>query len=284
MLVPTVKAPNGKKARVVVCGNRLERVTNVEEGAAKDESAQASFSPYSTYAGGADGALLRCLVKKAACEKWDVASLDVATAFLLAPRRESERQLLVMRPPRILVDAGLYAADELWQIQHAMYGLTSSPSDWGHYRNSVLSKLSWNFDGKGFQLLQTPEPNLWRVVLKEDGDVKQSEEELNRTYGFVALYVDDVLAVGQKEVMTNFLNEVQQTWKCSKPKWVEEDQWSKFCRYELTKKGDTFMLSQRSYVRDLLGRYEDLVPKATPLPGNLDETPEEDVCQNCIVR
>ena len=173
---------------------------------------------------------------------------------------------------------------ELWQIQHAMYGLTSSPSDWGHYRNSVLSKLSWNLDGKGFQLLQTPEPNLWRVVLKEDGDVKQSEEELNRTYGFVALYVDDVLAVGQKEVMTNFLNEVQQTWKCSKPKWVEEDQWSKFCRYELTKKGDTFMLSQRPYVRDLLGRYEDLVPKATPLPGNLDETPEEDVCQNCIVR
>ena len=113
--------------------------------------------------------------------------------------------------------------------------------------------------------------------MKEDTAIKQSEEGLNRTFGFVALYVDDVLAVGQKKVMSNFLEEVQRTWKCSRPEWVEEDQWSKFCGYELAKKGDTFLLSQRSYVKDLLGRYEDLVPKATPLPGNLDKTLEEDV-------
>ena len=68
-----------------------------------------------------------------------------------------------------------------------MYGLTSSPSDWGHYRDSVLSKRRWNLEGKGYQLLQTPEPNLWRVVMKEHTTIKQTEEELNRTFGFVAL-------------------------------------------------------------------------------------------------
>ena len=131
---------------MVVCGNRLERVGPGDDGPAAD-GPQPATSPYSTYAGGADGALLRCLVKKASCENWGVASLDVATAFLLAPRRESERQLLVMKPPKVLVDAGICGSDELWQIQHAMYGLTSSPSDWGHYRNSVLSKLQWNLEG-----------------------------------------------------------------------------------------------------------------------------------------
>ena len=74
----------------MVCGNRLERVGPGDDGPAAD-GPQPSTSPYSTYAGGADGALLRCLVKKASCENWGVASLDVATAFLLAPRRESER-------------------------------------------------------------------------------------------------------------------------------------------------------------------------------------------------
>ena len=92
-----------------------------------------------------------------------------------------------MKPPKVLVDAGVCGSDELWQIQHAMYGLTSSPSDWGHYRNSVLSKLQWNLEGVGYQLIQTPEPNLWKVVLKENSMVKQSYEDLDRAYGFVAL-------------------------------------------------------------------------------------------------
>ena len=131
MLVPTIKAPNGrKKARVVVCGNRLERVGSGGEDLTK-EGAQSSTSPYSTHAGGAGGALLRCLIKKAPCENWSVASLDVATASLLAPRWESERQLLVMKPRKVLVDAGICGGYELWQIQHAMYGLTSSPSKEG---------------------------------------------------------------------------------------------------------------------------------------------------------
>ena len=76
-----------------------------------------------------------------------MANLDVATAFLLAPRRESERQLLVMKPPKVLVDAGICGSDELWQIQHAMYGLTSSPSDWGHYRKIGSVQASMEFGG-----------------------------------------------------------------------------------------------------------------------------------------
>ena len=63
----------------------------------------------------------------------------------------------------------------------------------------------------------------------------------------------------------------------SNEQWVKEGEWSKFCGYEFTKKGNAILLSQRSYIRDLLSRYEDLVPKSTPLPGTLDETPEENV-------
>ena len=38
----------------------------------------------------------------------------------------------------------------------------------------------------------------------------------------MALYVDDVLAVGEVSIMNGFLEEVQRTWKRSSPEWVKE--------------------------------------------------------------
>ena len=191
MLVPTIKAPSGRrKARIVICGNRIEKADGGQQSVEVEKS-----SPFSTYAGGADGTLLRCLTRKAAAEDWTVASLDVATAFLLAPRRAASQCLLIMKPPRILVEAGICDEGDLWRIENALYGLQSSPADWSSYRNNVLGKLRWMFGTEEFHLVRTSEQNLWKILPTKEPINKEDVAQ-----GYVALYVDDVMAVGKQRL------------------------------------------------------------------------------------
>lgn len=69
---------------------------------------------------------------------------DVKTAVLLAPRPDEQERLLVARPPRILVDAGICKESELWEISHAVYGLNDAPANWSAVRDSELPKLRFH--------------------------------------------------------------------------------------------------------------------------------------------
>lgn len=81
------------------------------------------------------------MLRKTAAKRWRCATVDVRTAFLLAPRREAQSKLLTMRPPKVLQEAGIVGPDEWWEVENAMYGLTSSPSNWTSYRNDVLKSI-----------------------------------------------------------------------------------------------------------------------------------------------
>ena len=121
MLVPTVKSPHGRhRARVVICGNHLTR-SQAEEKALSPLEAPTSTSPFALYAGGADATVLRALLRKSALEGWTTASLDVRTAFLLAPRRDASRRLLITRP-RALIEAGVCQPGEIWEVKNSLYG------------------------------------------------------------------------------------------------------------------------------------------------------------------
>ena len=72
------------------------------------------------YASGVDGTAIRCVLRKAAHEKWGIAAVDVKGAFLLAPRKET-RRTLITRPPQILLQAGLCGPKERWWVKGAMY-------------------------------------------------------------------------------------------------------------------------------------------------------------------
>jgi len=92
-LVATIKAPSGKrKARIVVCGNRVEASLNEQDGEGQDEDGQATSSfgtrvkGFEHYASGTDGTVVRALLRKASHCGWSGATTDVRTAFLLAPR------------------------------------------------------------------------------------------------------------------------------------------------------------------------------------------------------
>ena len=144
---------------------------------------------FGNYTGGADATLLRCLFRKAAHEAWTLGSIDVKTAFLLAPRQKAKESLLVAVPPRVLVEAGIVKESGRWIIDKAMYGLDSSPADWRIYRDSMLQKFKWNLNGVQHELRSTPEGNLWQVIAcPTNGDEYAA--------GYVAVYVGDLLAVG----------------------------------------------------------------------------------------
>ena len=57
------------------------------------------------------------------------------TAFLLAPREDTDRKLVIVKPPKILVEAGIVGPKELWKVQHALYGLRSSPAAWASFHS-----------------------------------------------------------------------------------------------------------------------------------------------------
>ena len=60
LLVPTVKSPLGRlRARICICGNHLTKVH--EEG-----KIPSAFAIFALYAGGADGTMLRALMRRSA--------------------------------------------------------------------------------------------------------------------------------------------------------------------------------------------------------------------------
>ena len=103
-----------------------------------DNDAQAKAD---RYAGGIDGTVLRCLFRKSSQEKWQIASTDVKTAFLLAPKRETK--MMVVIPPKVAVEAGVVDPDERWIVERALYGLPSSRADWVAFRDSRLKLMEW---------------------------------------------------------------------------------------------------------------------------------------------
>ena len=190
-LVTTIKAPFGRKgARVVICGNMVQGM--------KEDRTQSKLD---RYAGGIDGTVLRYLFRNSAEESWTLAATDVKTAFLLAPKRETN--LMVVVPPRALVDAGVIPATERWIVQKAMYGLPTSPADWGAYRDGRLAKLRWELNGKSMKLRATHEPNLWQVVSVP------ADEKIE---GYTAVYVDDILGAGPQDLATSLMARLTEEW------------------------------------------------------------------------
>ena len=162
-IVPTIKSPSRKRtARIVICGNMVHPAGHVKPpqlpgggdhgchrprgvaspavqspGDGKDPEGGKTGKPggggpaaaADLYAGGVGATALRCVLRTAAGASWSLASMDVRGAFLLAPRSQTRRPLLVMEPPRLLTSTGLIPAEDRWICDGAMYGLDTSPAD-----------------------------------------------------------------------------------------------------------------------------------------------------------
>ena len=127
-------------------------------------------SPIGVYTSGADGTLIRTVIRHAALRKWGVSTTDIKTAFLLAPRVAVANQREVcVTPPTILVSAGICQATERWRVKRALYGLPSSPAFWALHRDQTMKGFSWENGGSDStpsgtcRMVQSPERNLWEI-------------------------------------------------------------------------------------------------------------------------
>ena len=229
------KAGSGRhKCRGVACGNFMN-----------------AKSTESTFASGASGIEVRMLIKLAAVNQWSLATLDVKTAFLNAPAAH-ERGTIIVQPPRIFQEAEVLTnPKELWLVKKALYGLVTSPRDWCDHRDGKIKEFRWNRRGRPVRVQATPQTDIW-LIQEED------EKAGWKTKGALATYVDDVLMVGEEDIILGFIEQVRTHWKIGEPEWVVEGRDPvRFLGMEIEKRGVDYVIHQQAYITNLLSEYEE---------------------------
>ena len=235
-MVHTRKANTGAyRSRAVVCGNYQDVGTE------------------DRYAGGADGCQVRALIRTAALRGWCLAGSDIRVAFLNAPKRDTTK-ITAMEVPTIFKHLGLADAEDVWVIEKALYGLVSSPRDWGVHRDEVLPTLRWhrNIGGAVFEgrFVHSKDENLWRLV-----EVNQ-ETGIENWAGLMSVYVDDILVAGEPKTVKLAMEAIQNKWALSEVEWAG-DKPLRYCGFEVSMgaAGDGFYVSQSMYEQELLERW-----------------------------
>ena len=178
-------------------------------------------------------------------------TLDVKTAFLNAPAAH-DRGVVVVQPPRIFQEAEvLRDQKELWLVRKALYGLVTSPRDWCDHRDGKIRNFQWVREGRPVRVQGTPQADIWLVQ-------EQDDRGAWTTRGAVATYVDDVLMVGEEEIIQGFIDQVKMRWKIGEPEWVKEGREPvRFLGMEIEKKGQDFIIHQRAYLESLFMEYDE---------------------------
>ena len=246
MKAVTVQKPDKLKARFVVCGNMAADPGPGEE---TDNSV-----------GGACTVAVRCLVHKAALESWSLGTIDVAAAFLQAPRR-GEKVTLV-EPPAVLRLLGLSKPGDCWRVRCALYGFMQSPADWAYFRDNSLEGLRWQGSQGPCEVRRTAEPRVWELLQLEEKTKKKGT-----TMGYMTVYVDDILVATDKKEMNGFFAALKALWRCSEEEVVKGDKGIRFCGYEIKADGkEGYYLSQEHYLKDVLRRRGVEGQESVPIP------------------
>ena len=244
-MVHTRKAHSGAyRSRAVICGNFESQDANACK-----------------YAGGADAVQARALIRTAAQEDWCIAGSDVRVAFLNAPRRDKTK-LVACEIPSVMKRLGLADEDSVWLVSKALYGLTTSPRDWGIHRDQTVPKILWKrtaSDGvvwKG-RFVKSGDDNTWRLIEVQDGSTEE------RWVGLLAVYADDLLISAPREVTQAAMEALATTWAISEVEYASSTHALRFCGFEIqaNEDGNGFHLHQQMYEKELLARW--------PIDGSL---------------
>ncbi|CAE7605323.1 RE1 [Symbiodinium sp. KB8] len=228
----TVKPPSKegeqyrRKARIVSCGNFQPKNSQEEN-----------------YSGGAAAESVKLGVAEAARRRWWLCNGDISNAFLRAPVPKGT--LLALRPPSVLVRAGLAEEGEVWQVQTALYGFRSSPRWWSTYRTETMKGATTT---SGYQFIQgVADPDTWRIV-DTSGVVR----------GVVIIYVDDYLIAAEKQACEETHEWFASTWKTNELQYATVDSPIRFLGMEIrqiagpTGEFDGYSLDQEGYLEELL--------------------------------
>ena len=221
-LKPSDTCPQGKmKARLVVCGNYSEEETPQDE----------------LFASGATAVALRLALAIAAQMGWKGRATDIKTAFLNAPLIPDQEEMscrdqptpkrALVKPPAILIQAGLVKPEEMWEALKAVYGYRKSPRLWGNHCDKTLLKMIIDYL-EGFLALRplVSEPNLWRVLYQQEG-------QPDILMGLMIVYVDDLLILSNDQVGDLLVNHIRSHWELSPPERIHAESGTPFLGTEL---------------------------------------------------
>ena len=257
--VLTRKSGTGRRRlRAVCCGNYLQ---------AQD----IGMDKNSLYAGGIDALSVRIVLSFISARPgWHACILDVKSAFLYAPTlgadgKTDDAFTIVVRPPYFLVQLGLLQANDRWQVVKALYGLQSSPKAWSLYRDRELRALVITLRGCSMRLYQArSEDSLWFL--------KDAEGQL---WAILVVYVDDLGVFGCTDAISAVVEAIRAKWNTSTPTWSTQEAVLTFCGIELQQLKIGWRLTQRSYILELLQRYEVSTTQTTPIVRWEELDPEE---------
>ncbi|CAE7797862.1 RE1, partial [Symbiodinium necroappetens] len=248
-----------RKCRLVICGNYVERGQEGQED---------------LYAAGTSSDSLRMSLVIAAIRGWLGAISDVTGAFLLATWPEGKTRYGFF-PPKVVRDAG-YGEGEAWIIERPIYGLRESPKIWSDFRNKRLRSARVKYGDITLVLRPTiVEPELWMILCEVTGTL----------YGLMVLYVDDILYLSNREVITAIHEFVTSEWPTSPLEWLEEHKAVRYLGVEILREPrvdehgnqyHVYTIGQSAYVQDLLRSHDmqEVHPTQLPVPREWVEEAE----------
>ena len=189
-----------------------------------------------------------------------------------------------MEVPTVFRKLGLAGPDDVWIIQKAVYGLTSSPRDWCLYRDETLPTMSWRRNRQGQEVdgsfIRTPDDNVWRL---EEVDRKTGEKFWA---GLMSVYVDDLLVTAEDSAAKAAIQAIADVWAISDVETADVQRPVKYCGFEIEAAEDQngYILTQKGYEQEMLKRWN--VTKSISYPnfklGEGDEDPADPIDQSQV--
>ena len=250
-LVAVVKPPGKRKARLVACGNMAcQQSDNIS-------------------AGGLDTIAIRTMICEAAQQQWCLATCDVKTAFLQAPRREGDGKITIITPPAAAKGVLQHGDEERWVVTGALYGLVESPHDWSVHRDKKMRNVRWKYDNDDFYLKMTEEANLWKIV-------KEKKHGGGETVGYIGVYVDDLMFTSKREIVESTIAALGKVFQLAPEEYINVNDSVTFCGYEIKETEEGFSLGQQKYIREMLKKHNIQRSDVCPAPKIEEAEAEEE--------
>ena len=149
----------------------------------------------------------------------------------------------------MLIQAGLVAPGELWEVTGALYGLQASPAAWASYRDETLPTIEVCIGDQKTSLKQSKhDPNLWLLHCPRTAQLIAA----------LTIYVDDLLLSGTPEASEAVWSAVKGKWKISEPEYADEGQGITFCGFEIKQDEKGIHVGQSKYIQSLLEKYPEI--------------------------
>ena len=266
-LVAAIKPPRKLKARLVACGNFLQR---------EKTKKSSTLDRTDLYCSNLDIFSLRTQLATGIQKGWKAASIDVKTAFLTAPFQAGRTsgsnpvpKLIMVKVPRAVTLAGFAPAGSYIQVHKALYGLQESPHSWSLDRDRKLAQACWKgAGGLECKLVQCAADNcIWKIL-----------DEKNCPKGTLGVYVDDPLFMTAPDELEKAILAVRSIWDCSETVYAESSEGMSFCGLQVVQRGPELWLHQKKYVEELRKRYPHLresvyLPDFKDVPNDEVPTP-----------